>query len=592
VVTDFLEDFLRVYEFDRFRLDPSERRLFHAGAPIAVTPKALDTLIALVENAGNLLHKEVLHKLLWPDTFVEDVTLARNISDLRAVLSRHSAAKYIETVSKHGYRFIGEVQLIENADTISANSEPMIAVLPFVPFDNDSTVEILGDGLAEEIIHALSCFSGLKVAARGSCFRFRGPAPDLRKIAADLGTDFIVQGSIRRMDSRFRVTAQLIEAKRLTVRWSEQFERDVGDFIEIQDSIAKAIVAELKPRLGQSNLEIGPPRHSPQTDAWHSLWEGRLHQHRFTPDSLAHAESCFEKAIRLDPGYALAYLGIAESQHIKANLGFARPTDALPKAADAISKALLLGSNSGEVHAAAGVNAVFWRYDWVGAELHFGRAFALSPSSSSVHHVYALWWLRPQGRLEEAIYENRQALALDPLSSFLRIVQAYLLYLAGNEREAVSLCEAALSFDAQSYLGHRILGHIWQGQGKIHEANRAYAMAVDLPGSSPIDLGYLAASCALIGDTDKAVRIGNQLAESLDRGYLPPTIMAVLNLGAGRLGQVNRWVGKAIDEHDPNIFGLATDPLWMAMKGSPEYRAALARIGLGMKGSRVSGSGW
>ena len=99
--TDFLEDFLRVYEFDRFRLDPAERRLFHAGAPVALTPKTLDTLIALVENAGNLLHKDALHKLLWPDTFVGDVTLARNISDLRAILGQHSPAKYIETVSKH-----------------------------------------------------------------------------------------------------------------------------------------------------------------------------------------------------------------------------------------------------------------------------------------------------------------------------------------------------------------------------------------------------------------------------------------------------------------------------------------------------------
>jgi TolB-like protein/tetratricopeptide (TPR) repeat protein len=582
----------KIYEFDRFRLNPRERRLFHAGAPIALTPKTLDTLIALVESGGNLLHKEVLHQLLWPDTFVEDVTLARNISDLRAVLGQYSAAKYIETVPKHGYRFIGTVHATDDAYVVSSsNSEPMVAVLPFTPFDSDIAVQILGDGLAEEIIHALSCFSGLKVAARGSCFRFRGSAHDLKKIAADLGTDFIVQGSVRRLDSRFRVTAQVVEAQRLTVRWSEQFEREVGDFLEIQDSIAKAIVADLKPRLHQSNFEIVTSRHARQTDAWHSLWEGRLHQHRFTPDSLAHAEMCFEKAIRLDPDYALGYLGIAENQHIKANLALARPIDVLPKAADAISKALLLESNSGEVHAAAGVNAVFWCYDWAKAELHFGRALTLSPSSSSVHHLYALWWLRPQGRLEEAIYENQHALALDPLSPFLRIVQAYLLYLAGNEIEAVSLCTAALSFDGQSYLGHRIMGHIWQRQGKTYEANRAYAMAVELSGSSLIDLGYFAASCALIGDTDNAVRIGKQLEESLARGYLPSTIMAIIDLCSGRSGRANTWVEKAIEEHDPNIFGLATDPVWTAMRGSPEYRTALSRIGLSTKKSSVSPAG-
>lgn len=582
---------MRIYEFDRFRLDPGERRLSYVGAPVALAPKALDMLIVLVENAGLLLHKEVLQKQLWPDTFVGDAALARNISDLRAALGRYSASPHIETVSKHGYRFVCQVQLVEIAEKIApTNSDAMIAVLPFVPLDNGGAAEILGHGLAEDIIHALSRFGELKVAAYGSSSQFQGPSYDLKKVAAALGSDFIIVGSIRRLHSRFRVTAQLIETRRFTVRWSEQFERDAGDLFEIQDSIAKAIARELAPRVGGTNRETGLMRHSPQTDAWHLLWEGRLYQHRYTAKDVAHAEACFKRAIDLDPSYALAYLGIAESQHIKANLGFAYPCEVLPKAAEALSEALRLENNSGEVHAAAGVNAVFWRYDWVKAAFHFERALALSPSSSAVHHVYSLWWLRPQGRLEEAIEQNWLALALDPLSSFLRVVQAYLLYLAGRNTEAVSFCEAALSFDDKSYLGHRILGHIWQRQGKAVDANRAYETAVHLPGSSLIDLGYFAASCAMAGNLEKAVEIDNRLDGMVDEGHRSSTTMAVIQMALGRLDQAIHWIHEAINEHDPNIFGLAVDPMWVTMKDLPDYSSALSKLGLDVKIARAAGA--
>lgn len=585
----------KIYAFDRFRLDPRERRLLHAGQPVALAPKVLDTLIVLVQNAGRLVNKQELHRQLWPDTFVEDVTLARSISDLRTALAIYSDSKYIETVPKHGYRFVSEVSAIaypSPALDIGVPNVPpstrrglMVAVLPFAPLGEDSSVQIFGDGLAEEIVHALSRINGLMVAACGSSFRFRGAAFDLRTIAAELGTELILHGTVRKSGSRFHVTAQLVETHRFTIRWSEHYQKESADLFDLQTSIAKVIVQELKPELHGADLEIRPLRHSNQTEAWHSLWEGRLHQHRFTPEGLAHAERCFEKAISLDPNYALPYLGIAGNQYIKANLAHTCPNEVLPRASDAISRALLLESDSGEVHAAAGMNQVFWRYNWKQAEVHFRSALTLSPSSSSVHHLYALWWLRPQGRFADAVAESKLALVLDPLSPFLRVVQAYLLSIAGDDAGAVSVCETALHFDDKNFLAHRTLGHILQKQGQAQEANRAYAKAVKLPGSSPVELGYLAVSYALLGDIGRATEIRDQLRVPKAGSYLSSALMALIDLTSGRASEVSKWMRQAIEEHDPNLFTMATDPVWSAMKGLPECHSALREIGLVFSGS-------
>jgi TolB-like protein len=582
-----------IYEFDQFRLEPVERRLSYGGAPIIVPPKTLDALIVLVQSAGNLLHKEVLHRHLWPDTFVEEFTLARSISDLRAILRKHSDVKYIETVPKHGYRFVGNIQITHALDhgpasrpnsgqALSPNLGPMIAVLPFVVFDDDIEIQIFGDGLAEEIIHTLTCLPGLKVAARGSSFRFRGASQDLKRIGSELGTDLIVQGSIRKAGTRLRVTAQLIDVDQLTTKWSGQFERETGDVLEIQKHIAQAIVEELKCRLDHSSSALlAPPRRPLRTDAWYSYWEGRFHQYRFTPRGLARAELCFERAINIDSEYGLPYLGLAENFHIKANLALARPNDVLPRATEALAKALVLDGDSGETQAAAGVNAVFLGYNWKKAEACFRRALVLSPGSSSVHHLFALWWLRPQGRLEEALDENQLALTLDPLSSFLRVIQAYLFYLVGNETAAIELCVGALGFDANNHLAHRVLGKVAQRQMKMTEANRAYARAVELPGSSLVDLGFLAASYALIGEKEKAAKIRRDLEEELRPGhYRPPTTMAMLDLSLGECDQAYGWLRRSIVEHDPNIIALSTDPLWAAARESQEYDAVLREIGL------------
>lgn len=586
----------KIYEFDGFRLDPGERRLVYADGPVAVAPKILDTLILLVQNAGSLLSKEDLHRQLWPDTFVEDVTLARSISDLRAVLRQYSEAKYIQTVPKHGYRFAGnvEVSLSSNpkaqrsvSDGRSTGRRLMVAVLPFAPLGDEDSVQIFSDGLAEDIVHTLTRVSGLMVAACGSSFRFRGVNLSLPRVAADLGTDLILHGTVRKSGSIFRVTVQLVETERFTVRWSEHYQRESAELIDLEDSIAKAIVEELKPRLHGADSGILPLPHSKQTEAWHALWEGRLNQHRFTPDGLARAERCFEKAIRLDPNYSLPYLGIAGNQYIRANLAHVRPIDVLPQAAEVISKALCLEDNSGEVHAAAGMNEVFWRYNWAKAETHFRSALTLSPSSSSVHHLYALWWLRPQGRFCEAIVENQLALDLDPLSPFLRVVQSYLLYLTGENEEAILLCDSALNFDNKNFLAHRILGHILQRQGRAVDANNAYARAVELTGSSPVELGYLAVSSALLGDLDRACKIRDQLRIPKEGSYLSSAIMALIDVTSGYPSEAAKWIEKALREHDPNLFSTATDPLWAQLRALRGCQAALLEIGLDTVTDRV-----
>lgn len=226
------------------------------------------------------------------------------------------------------------------------------------------------------------------------------------------------------------------------------------------------------------------------------------------------------------------------------------------------------------------MNAVFLSYNWTKAESFFRRALTLNPGSSSVHHLFALWWLRPQGKLEDALSQNQLAITLDPLSSFLRVIQAYLFYLAGNETAAIALCEGALRFDANNHLAHRVLGHIRQHQMKMTEANQAYARAVELSRSSLIDLGHLAVSYALMGEIEKAAKIRKELEEIRREHYLPPTIMARLDLSLGQCNQAHGWLRRAVVEHDPNVTSLSTDPLWASWREFQEFDTVLREIGL------------
>ena len=236
------------YAFGAFRLEAAEKVLYERDRPVPLTPKAVETLLALVARHGRLVTKEELRGIVWPDTFVEENNLAQNISMLRRVLGEGGGGgSLIETVPRRGYRFVGPVE--ERSGRLAEEAAPearaaaapdisAIAVLPFADMSPGRDQDYLCEGLAEELINALTQIDGLRVAARTASFHFRGGA-DVREVGARLGVGTLLEGSVRKADARLRVTVQLIEVATGYQRWSRRFDCAFDDVFAIQDEIAE-----------------------------------------------------------------------------------------------------------------------------------------------------------------------------------------------------------------------------------------------------------------------------------------------------------------------------------------------------------------
>lgn len=364
-----------------------------------------------------------------------------------------------------------------------------------------------------------------------------------------------------------------------TPLWSERFHRQMTDIFVVQDEIARGIVERLRPQRAAPRVRrVGKRR--PSLAAWQSYWEGCHHQFHFTPEGLAQGKACIERAIEQDPQYALAYVGLANHYAITANLALAPPREVLPLARRAIEKALEQDDTLAEAHATAAVVSVFWEHDWTGAARAFHRALEQSPGSSSVHHLYAFWWLQPQGRLEEAVEENARALELDPLSPFLRVIQAYTLHLTHRQEEAVGLCHAALRLDENYYLAHLMLGQTYLQQGKLEDAQAACDRAVALAGDAPVERGLLAVIHALAGRHEQARQVLSDLNDMARRRYVPASAIGRVHLALGEEAEGCEWLEKAIDERDPGALTLAVEPFFNRFRENAAYHHLMRKLGL------------
>ena len=268
-------------------------------------------------------------------------------------------------------------------------------MLPFANLSADKENEYFSDGLAEDIIDALTQVPGLRVMARTSAFAFRGKEADVREIGARLNVEHILEGSVRRAGNRIRVTAQLVKASDGYHLWSQRFDREMTDVFAIQDEISQAIVEKLRVRLAGDRPLVKP--HTDNVDAYHLFLRGRHCVLRMTPESLAKGKEYLEQAIALDPDYALAYAGMAEYYFVSAFWGFMDPKEALPRIKSAAMEALSRDDTLAEAHAVLGVAKGIGDFDWVGAEQEFRRALELNPASPIVRYYYGFYCLRPIG---------------------------------------------------------------------------------------------------------------------------------------------------------------------------------------------------
>ncbi len=439
---------------------------------------------------------------------------------------------------------------LENMSATSADAKPSIAVLPFENMSGDKENEYFSDGLAEEIINLLAQVAGLRVIARTSAFAFKGKHEDVRQIARALGVTTVLEGSVRRAGSRIRVTAQLITADDGSHLWSERYDRELADVFAVQDEIATAITAALEVTLSVASTTLRP--YTPNLPAYENYLRALHDSQRWTPESLARARAFLERAITLDPRFALAHAELGHVFHRLAIYGLMPPRDALPLMRQETRKALAIDPSLPEGHAMLGTVAAMFDYDWPEAERQFQLALGHDPAPPLVHRYYAHYCLLPLGRSREGIEHHDIALQGDPLNLVARSERALCLFMADRPADAEDELRHILELDESFWFPYFSLSQFHATEGRFDEglrwAERAYRAA---PWFLPA-VGVLAALLKRLGDTDRADILALKLRP--DDGYGDPIGPAIYHLLSGELDATADWTEKAIDQRHPAVF--------------------------------------
>ncbi|HJT28816.1 MAG TPA: winged helix-turn-helix domain-containing protein [Pyrinomonadaceae bacterium] len=379
------------YEFGPYQLNVNTRLLKRSGETISLTPKAAEILVLLITRAGQLVEKDELLKEIWPDTFVEEANLSQNIFYLRKALGDERVEpRYIETVTRRGYRFIASVKVVEAEENhlsngIHVNNRPVVAVLPFTNVMSDPEVEYLVQGVTDNIINNLSRISKLRVMSRSAVFRYKTLEIDPQKAGRDLGAQVVVVGKVSSGPGQKLITVELVEASTGWQLWGESFDSEKQDLLEVQDAITRQIVASLKLQLSGDEEKQISTRYTENAGAYQAYLEGRHYWSRYTRSGIERAIRHFRNAIELDPNYALAYAGIIDC-YLRLATNYLPPEDDVPSTDDD-------AGYQPELNAAEADPRVKLRFewDWKGAERELRRANELQTNYPTAPQWYAAY---------------------------------------------------------------------------------------------------------------------------------------------------------------------------------------------------------
>jgi len=460
---------------------------------------------------------------------------------------------------------------------------PSLAVLPFANLSADKENEYFSDGLAEDIIDALTQVPGLRVMARTSAFAFRGKEADVREIGARLNVENILEGSVRRAGNRIRVTAQLVKASDGYHLWSQRFDREMTDVFAIQDEISQAIVEKLRLRLAEDRPLV--KRYTQNPAAYDLCLKARYHLLKMTPEGRVAGRRYCEQAIALDRNYALAYVMLAESYFWSAFWGSMDPREAFPRAKSAALEALRLDDTIADAHSALGTVLGSGEFDWPGAEREFRRALELSMSSAVVRYdyawCYAMWFLYPLGRVEQALAEIRRALELDPLDPFYNSLLGHLLYSLRQFEPAIEQLQHAIDLDPTLSFSYWFLSITYAQNGQFEEAIAAAEKANQLSGGNALTLGTLGSLYGRASRTAEARQLLDELTERQRSTYVPASALAIVHRSLGERQESLEWIAKGIEERDPIIVtALKSSPTYDPLRSHPAYQALLRKMNL------------
>ena len=626
------------YEVGEFRLAPTQRRLYRrGGSHVELSPRLFDALLYFVERPGQLLDKDELLAALWPGLVVEDNNLNQLVSALRRALGDDAqASRWIQTVPRRGFRFLGAVR-VKQADAVAVATQPplespepvampalptvpsplawqrhgrkavllglaaligavalwvssrvntlpeptltSLGVLPFKPLTLEGRDEVLEIGMADSLIARMSSAPGLVVSSIGSVRRFGGTEQDPLRAARELNVQWILDGTIQRWGDRVRVTARLLSAADGTARWSGSFDDRFEDVFGVQDNISERVAQQLTSQLSRGERKGLVAPGSRNVAAYELYLTARFHAQALRPDGLAKSVELFQRAIELDPGYALAHAGLANTYRAMAIGIDAPPVKALAPGLKAAERAVQLDPALAEAHAALGWMRWWGEWDWPGAEQSFRRATALNPNVADAQlglgHL-----LCSQQRCDEGLAHAQRARELDPMSLITNVIEASYLRQRGQQQQSRARLDKALQMDPSFWPAHQLLAGLHVSARKPDEALDALRKAQSLARGSVQPTANLGVLLARTGQQGQAREILAAMLALSEQRYVPPTMIASLYCALGERKQALGWLERARDERDVNLLFLSVcalelndEPRFAALRGNLELPA-------------------
>jgi serine/threonine-protein kinase len=462
------------------------------------------------------------------------------------------------------------------ASTENKDRAKSVAVLPFVNMSADKLDEYLSDGMTEELINALARVPGLRVPGRTSCFAYKGKteANIFREVGDQLHVNTVLEGSIRKAGDKLRVTAQLVNVADGYHLWSEDYDGDVRDIFTFQSNVARRVVEALQIKLGveAARALAKQPTENPEAHRLYLL--GRYEFVKYIEAGWTSSIRYYEQALKLDPNYALAYCGLADTYAYMG--GVLMPSkEAVVKEKEFAQRALQLEPQLAEAHLSL-AGALAGAFDWRNAQIEFERAIELNPNLAWAYEIYA-WFLGGVGRLDEGIAKVKKAIELDPLNSFFQAALAYFLYHARRYDEAIVQIRRTLQLDSTATLAHHLLGCclLWKGDaaGAIAEFQKSKIMV-----AGAWYQGLLGYAHAISGDRPKAELIRGELDQMAKHQYVNSTAFADIYLGLGLKEKALDWLEKSYQDQESACWYLKVDPIYDSVRNEPRFQALVEKV--------------
>jgi len=459
----------------------------------------------------------------------------------------------------------------------------MLVVLPFENL-GASEDEYFADGITEEILTDLAQLSGLGVISRTSAMRYKKTEKSLREIGAELGVDYVLEGTIRwdrtGDESRVRIYSQLIRVDDDVHLWAERYDAVIEDIFGLQSSIAGKVAEALRVNLVGNEKDLLVKRHTENLEAYNLYLKGRHFWNKRTEEGLQKSLAYFQQAIEKDSAYALAYAGIADYYNMLGWYYFLPPKMAFPKARDAAKRALELDKYLAEAHTSLAHVNEYFDWDWLSAEKEYRRAIELNPGYATAHQWYAEF-LSAMGRHEEAIAVGKRARELDPFSPVIGTNLAGFFFVGGQIDRAIEEYKNVLEMEPDFVIAHVFIAYPYVLKGAYQEAIAEVQKAIDLSGRDTprilITLGYI---YAISGEEDKAERILDELKELSKQTYVSSWGIALIHVGFNQKDLAFEWLEKAYEERDVWLIYLRVIPMLDSLRPDPRFTALLEKLGL------------